>query len=151
MIEGEVEPFPVGDEFGGAASSPESGSLACGVDPVGDADHVPPRIAMRVGMDADSGRERMAKVAGWRREDATRTNPSVSVAGLKARGWTGGLINTFLVSRTGWREIRITLQRACPCGSSFCSVSRLLSERPRSLNAAPSWQRRRQGERRPPQ
>lgn len=38
----------------------------------------------------------MAEVAAWRREDATRTNPAVSVAGLKARGWTDGLIRTFL-------------------------------------------------------
>ena len=38
----------------------------------------------------------MAKVARWRREDATRTNPCVSVAGLKARGWTDSLIKTFL-------------------------------------------------------
>lgn len=38
----------------------------------------------------------MAKVAGWRREDAARLNPCVSVAGLKSRGWTDSLIKTFL-------------------------------------------------------
>jgi hypothetical protein len=38
----------------------------------------------------------MDKVAGWRREDATRGNPCVSVAGLKARGWTDSLLRTFL-------------------------------------------------------